>query len=115
MSLENYLQALLALVFVLALIGALAALARRFGFGTAAPRVAGRRRRLQVVEVTNLDARRRLVLVRRDEALHLILLGANSELLVERGIASPTAAGAGANDDSAERPEPAAEPAGGRG
>lgn len=96
MTFENYLQAVLALVFVLALIGALAAVARRFGFGSTVPRLGGRGRRLAVVEVTNLDARRRLVLVRRDAIEHLLLLGASSELLVEAGIPSSAGSGAGA-------------------
>lgn len=96
MALENYLQAVLALVFVLALIGALAAVARRFGFGSTVPSLGGRGRRLAVVEVTNLDARRRLVLVRRDAIEHLLVLGASSELLVEAGIASSAGSDAGA-------------------
>ena len=37
-----------------------------------------------------LDTRRRLVLVRRDDVEHLILLGAASETVIERNIKSPT-------------------------
>ena len=43
-------------------------------------------RRLSVVEVLMLDTRRRLVLVRRDDVEHLILLGATTETVIERGI-----------------------------
>ena len=50
MSLETYLQFLLALVFVVALIGGLAVLARRVGLGGLAP--AGKQRRLAIVDVT---------------------------------------------------------------
>ena len=40
-------------------------------------------RRLGVVETLPLDARRRLVLVRRDGVEHLILLGAAGEAVIE--------------------------------
>ena len=87
MEAMDYLQAVLALVFVLALIGVIAALARRAGFGypMRAIKPTGPRR-LSVVEVTPLDARRRLVLVRRDDVEHLLVLGPTSELVVERDI-----------------------------
>ena len=45
------------------------------------------RRRLGVVEVTPLDGRRRLILVRRDAVEHLLLVGPTSELVIETGIA----------------------------
>lgn len=90
MDLTEYLRFALALVFVLALIGVLAALARRAGFGfpVKALRPVGSRR-LSVVEVTPLDGRRRLVLIRRDNVEHLLLLSPNSELVIERDIAAP--------------------------
>ena len=67
MELTTYLRFLLALIAVLALIGILAWLARRYGFGgVAATRPGGRIRRLGIVEVLPIDARRRLVLIRRD-------------------------------------------------
>lgn len=83
----DYLRFALALVFVLGLIGVLAALARRAGFGYPVKALRpGGARRLSVVEVTPLDARRRLVLVRRDDVEHLLLLGPTSEMVIERGI-----------------------------
>lgn len=90
MDFETYFRFVLALVFVLALIGAIAWLARRFGVlrGTMRPR--GASRRLEVVEVAPIDAKRRLVLVRRDGTEHLVLIGVNSELLVESGIGAVT-------------------------
>lgn len=89
-SMEGYLRFLLALVFVLGLILMLAALARRAGWGfpaTAIRRAADRR--LGVVEVTPLDGRRRLILVRRDDVEHLLLVGPSTETVVETGIAAP--------------------------
>ncbi|MBT6096690.1 MAG: hypothetical protein HOH04_17530 [Rhodospirillaceae bacterium] len=84
----DYLRFALALVFVLAMIGLLAALARRAGFGFPAKSLKpGGNRRLSVVEVTQVDGRRRLVLVRRDDVEHLLLISPTSELVVERDIA----------------------------
>ncbi len=83
----GYLKFLLALVFVLGLIGLLATVARRMGVGFPAAALKRiKNRRLSVVEVTPVDGRRRLVLVRRDDTEHLILLGPSSELVIERGI-----------------------------
>jgi flagellar protein FliO/FliZ len=82
----DYLQFVVALLFVLALIGVATLLARRFGLGHA-PRPTSRERRLAVEEILSLDGKRRLVLIRRDRVEHLVLLGASSEIVVERGIA----------------------------
>ncbi len=88
MEFGGYLRFLLALVFVLGLIGLVATLARRFGLGFPTAALKGsKNRRLSVVEVTPVDGRRRLVLVRRDNTEHLILLSPSSELLIESGIA----------------------------
>ena len=90
MELTQYFQFVLALVFVLAMIFAIAAAARRFGL---TPRVTGARnapRRLSIVEVLTIDAKRRLILVRRDNAEHLILLGSSADLLLESAIRPST-------------------------
>lgn len=84
MAWTQYLQFALALGFVLALIGVLALLARRLGLGHA-PRRAGQRR-LAVAEVAALDARHKLVLVRRDCVEHLIVLGPGAAAVVETNI-----------------------------
>ena len=70
------------LVFVLALIGLVAWLMRRFG---PAMRM-GRTGRLGVIETIALDNRRRLVLIRRDQVEHLVLLGGTGDLVIETGI-----------------------------
>jgi flagellar protein FliO/FliZ len=84
MSFDTYWRFLLALLFVVALIAGCAWVARRFGlagrFATS-----GGKRRLAIVEVLPLDGRRRLVLLRRDNAEHLVLLGVNNDLVIERG------------------------------
>lgn len=43
-------------------------------------------RRLDVVEQSNLDGRRRLVLVRRDDVEHLIMTGGPVDVVIETGI-----------------------------
>ncbi len=78
---------------MLVLIAGLAALLRRSGFGerlAATPSSAGQRR-LSLVEVRPLDAKHKLVLLRRDDREHLVLLGAASDLLIESDIPAPPA------------------------
>jgi flagellar protein FliO/FliZ len=75
------LQTIIALVFVLAMIGLLAMLARRLGFGLPTIRTTGEKR-MEIVEVLPLDARRRLVLVRCDQNEHLLLLGLESQTII---------------------------------
>lgn len=88
MALGDYLQFVLALVFVLALILAVAWIFKRYGRGTvSAPRRASHgRRRLGIVEAIALDPRRKLVLVRRDDREHLLIIGNQGETVVETGI-----------------------------
>ena len=86
MDWDVYLRTVLALVAVLGLIGAVAWVAKRIGFGGVA--VGSRRkRRLAVVESMPLDGRRRLVLVRRDDVEHLLLLGGGSDVVIETAAA----------------------------
>lgn len=89
MEFADYFRFALALVFVLSLIGLLVWLGRRFGAFPGVPRV-GTARRLQLIESVALDARRRVVLIRRDNAEHLVLLGSSSETIIETGIQSPS-------------------------
>ena len=89
MDMSSYLRFLAALVFVLGLIALLAWLVRRFGPGGIALKATGRDRRLAIVEVAPIDARRRLILVRRDGVEHLLLLGGAGDLVIESGLAPP--------------------------
>jgi flagellar biogenesis protein FliO len=77
----------IAFAIVLILIGAAAYLLRRFGSGALA--VAGQRSRqprLAVVDATAIDNRRKLVIVRRDNVEHLLLIGGPTDVLVEPNI-----------------------------
>ncbi|HEV2548460.1 MAG TPA: flagellar biosynthetic protein FliO [Stellaceae bacterium] len=86
MSFDAYGRFLLALIFVVALIVAIAWLVRRFGLGGRFV-AAGGTRRLAILEVLPLDGKRRLVLLKRDGVEHLVLLGQQSDLVIERGSA----------------------------
>ena len=84
----------LAFLVVLALIGGAAYLVRRFGvdrLGTSTAR--GRQPRLAVIDATAVDSRRRLVLIRRDNIEHLLLIGGPTDVVVEPNIvrAAPVA------------------------
>lgn len=86
----DYLRFLFALLFVLGLIGGFALLAKRFGLGNQGPTLRrGGPKRLAIVETMALDAKRRIVLVRRDDTEHLLLLGLTTDQVVETGIVPP--------------------------
>lgn len=53
-----------------------------------------RQPRLQVLDAAAVDARRRLVLVRRDGIEHLIMIGGPTDIVIESGISDSTRAGA---------------------
>ncbi len=107
MDLDAYLRFVFALVFVISLIGVLAFAMKRYGQGGRMMRKLGGRRRLSVVEMTPLDGKRRLVLVRRDDREHLLVVGATGETVVERGIPVSDHGEAGnGKDDGVGRPEP---------
>lgn len=90
MELGQIIKFVAALVFVLGLIGVLSIVAKRAGLSPRATRLTpGARKRLSIVEVMSVDAKRRLVLIRRDDQEHLVLLGINRDLVVERNVTPP--------------------------
>ena len=86
MSWGEDLAAVLFVVLALAVIAVCIWLARRYG---GARLVRGGKRRLGVVEATPIDGRRNLVLVRRDDVEHLLLLGPAHDLVIETRIVPP--------------------------
>ena len=83
----------IAFLVVLALIGVTAWLVRRFAanrLGNTAAR--GRQPRLAVIDAANIDARRRLVLIRRDNVEHLLMIGGPTDVVVEPNIVRAAAA-----------------------
>jgi len=86
MDIGIYLRFVLVLVLVIGLILALAWVLKRFGLGSGLHGTLGRKRRLSTIESTALDGRHRVVLVRRDDVEHLLLVGPNTSQVIERGI-----------------------------
>src|SRR5512133_751108 len=99
---------LFAFIAVLALIGVAAWLVRRFGANRLGANPSrGRMPRLAVIDAAAVDGRRRLVLVRRDNVEHLLMIGGPSDIVVEPNIVRATPA----RDQMAARPGAGAEPA----
>ncbi|QQG35860.1 MAG: FliO/MopB family protein [Micavibrio aeruginosavorus] len=80
-----------ALLFVLSLMGLLALAMRRINNGGTVMPLA--RRRLKVVETLPLDPRRKLAIVRCDNREHLLILGTNTETVIESGLKAPQDSG----------------------
>ena len=78
---------LFAFIAVLALIGVAAWLVRRFASNRLGANTnRGRMPRLAVIDAAAVDGRRRLVLVRRDNVEHLLMIGGPSDIVVEPNI-----------------------------
>jgi flagellar protein FliO/FliZ len=83
---DLYLRVVLALAAIVALLALAAFAAKRFGL---AGRFASGGTRLGIIEAATIDAKRRLVLLRRDEVEHLVLIGPDGATVVETGIHPP--------------------------
>ena len=84
---------LFAFIAVLALIGVAAWLVRRFATNRlGANPNRGRMPRLAVIDAAAVDGRRRLVLVRRDNVEHLLMIGGPTDIVVEPNIVRATPA-----------------------
>lgn len=81
-----FLKYILGLIFVLGLIAGAAYVARHFGMVPRASQKSSSERRLEITEVLSVDAKRRLILIKRDEQEHLVLLGPERDLLIEQNI-----------------------------
>ena len=99
MDFDLYLRFALALILVLGLIALLAWMLRRFGMGMKM----SKGRRLGVSEVQMLGPRHKMMLVRRDDVEHLVILGPAGETVVETGIKAPPSF---ANTLAKEAPKP---------
>ena len=107
----------IAFLVVLALIGVTAWLVRRFGvkrLGGNSGR--GRQPRLAVIDAATVDGRRRLVLIRRDNIEHLLMIGGPTDVVIEPNIVRAAGArevvrepGRGAPSDPSARVIPPAE------
>ena len=99
---------LLALV-VLVIVLVIVKLIRSMTFGTFVAGGRNRKTRLAVMDATAVDSHRRLVLVRRDDIEHLLLIGGPTDVVVERDIRlaaprRPTLTGGGQETAPARKP-----------
>lgn len=94
---------LLAFVVVLALIGVIAWAIRRFTRQRLGSAARTRQPRLAIIDTAAVDARRQLVIIRRDNVEHLLMIGGASDVVIETNIvrASPATAG---RDSAARAP-----------
>ena len=83
---------ILTILLVLALVGLVAWLLRQFSAARRALSGSARNRqpRLALLDHINVDARRKLVLIRRDNVEHLILIGGPTDVVVEMNIVRAT-------------------------
>ena len=78
---------IVAFVIVLVLIALATWVIRRIGGNRlGAPSARGRQPRLAVIDAAAVDGRRRLVLIRRDNVEHLLMIGGTSDIVVEQNI-----------------------------
>src|SRR5580704_5235928 len=80
-------QFFVAFLVVLGLIAGTAWVVRRFGSGrTGNGATRGRQPRLAVVDHASVDGRRRLLIIRRDNVEHLVMVGGPTDVVVETNI-----------------------------
>lgn len=86
-DLPDLARMMLALAFVLGLMGSLTYLLKKLGVSAnlVAPRNS-KDRRLRIIESLPLDARRRLVILQCDEIQYLVILNANGETVLKNDI-----------------------------
>jgi flagellar protein FliO/FliZ len=101
-------KVVLALVIVISMAGGIFYVLRYVGANRIGSiGIRGRQPRLAVTEVAGVDPRRRLLLIRRDNVEHLIMIGGPSDIVIEPNIVRAVAV-AGTRDASAGR-QPGAE------
>lgn len=88
MDYHAYLKFIVAFIFVLSLMGGLAFLLKRFGFGQGNI-ISPKKKRLKIIEVMHIDAKHKAVLLSRDDTQHLVLLGTNGDTVIETNIKAP--------------------------
>src|SRR5690349_19913997 len=92
MNLSTPIRFAIAFAIVLVLIGLTAWLVRRFGANRLGGSARGRQPRLAVIDAASVDGRRRLVLIRRDNVEHLMMIGGPNVLIIEPNIVRASSA-----------------------
>ncbi|MGH1350392.1 MAG: hypothetical protein ACRBBN_06240 [Methyloligellaceae bacterium] len=86
MGLQEYLGYLAVFLFVLALIGLFAWALKQFVSRGNTFFASKQAPRLQVMSSAGIDTRRRLLLIRRDNKEHLVMIGGPNDLVIETDI-----------------------------
>jgi flagellar protein FliO/FliZ len=88
MEFDTLILGVATVLFVVALAALLIWAFKTFVFGKSSRSgfLRPRERRLGVVETASVDAKRKLVLVRRDDVEHLLIVGGPVDLVIETGI-----------------------------
>lgn len=81
----DYIKFVASLALVLGMMGGLALILKKVGLGNIGI-VPADKRRLKIVEILPLDARRKALILRRDDKEHLVILGVNGETVIETDI-----------------------------
>ena len=84
-DLPQILKLIMAMLFVLSLMGLLAFALKKLGLSGAMP-VNTNKKRLKLIEVLHLDSRHKAALIQRDNTQHLVILGPNGETVIETDI-----------------------------
>lgn len=98
MDLTAYIKFLLAFIFVIAVIGLIALIINKIKSGSSIATAFKRKKRLGVSEVHTIDQKRKLLLVKRDEIEHLILIDDTHSLVIENNIGLETPKPKGLDD-----------------
>lgn len=80
---DLYLKITMTLAGVLAIIGLLALITRQFGGKLSHQFLNPPQKRLELLDTLSIDSKRQVVLIRKDNQEHLILVGGAQELLLE--------------------------------
>ena len=87
-NLPDIVRLIMAMAFVLSLMGLLAFALKKLGLAGAMP-VNTNKKRLKLIEVLHLGNRHKAALIQRDGTQHLVILGPNGETVVETNIEPP--------------------------
>ncbi len=88
MGYAEFLRMVIALLFVLALILSGLYIAKRFGKGWGLQHIPLNKRRLKIVESISLGPKQRLLIIKRDDTEHLVIIGNDNSTIVEKDLQS---------------------------
>ena len=88
MDYTDYIKFVAALILVLGMMGGLAFVLKKLGFGHGSGINTGKRR-MKLIEVLNIDTKNKAAIIECDDNQHLVLLNANNASIIESDIKKP--------------------------